>query len=195
MCRDSEGRTRTERWVTRQVDSDSNQSSRIVQIVDPIAGYHYVLDPEEKVAHRIKMQDFPVQASDGAARLGESIVSLAPFPVEPAGPSTSPRHDVFSESLGAQSIDGIPADGTRHRVTIPAGAQSNSQPIVSTYETWIAQDLRVVILTKHTDHNSEEIMKLTNISLAEPDPALFRPPAGYKIVDEEGEFTIAMTRP
>lgn len=191
--RDSQGRTRTERWVTGQVNSDSNRSSRIVQIVDPIAGYHYVLDPEEKVAHRVKIRDLPVETRGGAS---ESIVSIAPFPVEPAGPSVSPRWDVTTEPLGTQSIDGIPADGRRHKISIPAGGQGNSQPIVSTYETWIAQDLKIVILTRRTNpRDGVEIMRFTNISRAEPDPALFRPPSGYKIVDEEGEFTIEMTRP
>jgi len=189
--RDSQGRTRTERSTTRQINSDSGRNNRIVQIVDPIARCHYVLDPEHKVAHRVKIQELPV-----ATRVSESAVSIAPFPVEPAGPSASPRADVITEPLGSLSIDGIPANGKLHRVTIPMGAWGNSQPIVSTYETWIAQDLKIVILTRRTDpRDGVEIMKLTNISRAEPDPALFRPSADYKIVDEDGEFTIAMMRP
>lgn len=115
-------------------------------------------------------------------------VGIAPAP--PVRPQFS------SESLGTQSIEGILADGRKTTMTIPAGAEGNDRPIVSTTETWTSQDLKVTILSKHSDpRNGDNITRLTNINRAERDPALFAPPPDYKIVDEEGQFTIDIARP
>ena len=57
-------------------------------------------------------------------------------------------------------------------MTYPVGSQGNDRPIVVTNEFWSAEDLRVLILSKHNDpRNGESTMKLTNISRTEPDPA------------------------
>lgn len=53
-----------------------------------------------------------------------------------------------------------------------------------------------MVLMKNSDpRNGENITKLTNITLGEPDPALFQPPSDYTIVDEKGAFTIHYTAP
>ncbi len=44
-------------------------------------------------------------------------------------------------------------------------------------------------------HRIANITRLTEISRAEPDPAVFGPPPDYKIVDQEGQFTIGTPRP
>ena len=41
--------------------------------------------------------------------------------------------------------------------------------------------------------NGETTIRLTNIVLGDPDPALFEPPPGYDIVDETGPFQIKFT--
>ena len=51
-------------------------------------------------------------------------------------------------------------------------------------ETWSSRQLGVVVMTKTIDPRSgDNTMKLTDISLVEPDPALFMPPADYTIKD------------
>lgn len=202
IYRDSQDRTRAERPVMigpNAPDSDL----RIAEIRDPVAGYSYVLDPVNKVAHRVKLQPPPVPGT--AASVGRGMVGMiadasVPPPQATASLKVAPapgiRPQFSSESLGTQSIEDLLADGRKTTMTIPAGAEGNDRPIVSTTETWVSQDLKVAILSKHSDpRNGDNITKLTNISRAEPDPALFAPPPDYKIADEEGQFTIEMTQP
>src|SRR5258706_13618853 len=52
LYRDSQGRTRGVRPMT---NPGGDPNIRLVQIVEPIAGYQYVIDTMNKVAHRIKV--------------------------------------------------------------------------------------------------------------------------------------------
>jgi hypothetical protein len=40
----------------------------------------------------------------------------------------------------------------------------------------------------------ERMQRTTNISRAEPDPALFQPPVGYSVMDENESITITLKR-
>ena len=52
------------------------------------------------------------------------------------------------ETLAAQSMNGMLASGTRVTRTIPAGTIGNSQAIETVRETWMADDLKVPLMTK-----------------------------------------------
>lgn len=91
---------------------------------------------------------------------------------------------VKTESLGRQTIEGIPADGTRTTRTIPAGQIGNEQPLQIVTETWYSPDLQMVLLSKRSDPRSgDTVTRLSNISRAEPPRTLFEAPADYKITD------------
>jgi hypothetical protein len=84
--------------------------------------------------------------------------------------------------LGTKEIEGFTASGTRHSRTLDAGAIGNEKPISSTSETWISEELKVVILSMNDDPQSgQRIMRLTNIRLGDPDPQLFEIPADYAV--------------
>ena len=101
------------------------------------------------------------------------------------------RPQFATEKLGAQIVEGISAEGTRTTITFPAGAMGNDRPIVVTSETWNSPELQVMLLSRNNDPRSgESIVRVTNISRTEPDPTLFRPPADYQVVEENGPFTI-----
>jgi len=86
------------------------------------------------------------------------------------------------EDLGRQTIEGIPATGTRLTTTIPAGAIGNLQPIKIVAEQWVSPDLQVLVLTKHTDPRSgDTTYRLQNIVRAEPDRSLFTVPPDYRL--------------
>ena len=86
--------------------------------------------------------------------------------------------------MGRQTIEGLPADGTRVTVTIPAGQMGNDLPIVVVTERWYSPDLQMNIVTKRSDpRNGETVTKLTNVTRSEPAHSLFEPPADYKISD------------
>jgi hypothetical protein len=95
--------------------------------------------------------------------------------------------EVNQESLGAQSIEGVMAEGTRLTLTIPAGKIGNERPIVTVNERWYSQELQTVVLTKNSDPRmGETTYRLTNINRSEPDPSLFQVPADYTVDEGAG---------
>jgi hypothetical protein len=86
------------------------------------------------------------------------------------------------EDLGQQTVEGVLAAGTRTTRVIPAGAIGNLQPIKVISEEWMSPDLKVLVMTKHSDpRTGETIYRLSNIVRAEPDHALFTVPADYTL--------------
>jgi hypothetical protein len=87
---------------------------------------------------------------------------------------------VTRQDLGQRTIEGVTAEGTRTITTIPPGTIGNEQPIRIVSEEWFSPDLRVLVLTKHSDPRSgETTYTLSNIVRAEPGRALFEIPADY----------------
>jgi hypothetical protein len=87
-----------------------------------------------------------------------------------------------TEQLGAKTIEGISATGTKRTTSIPAGTFGNDKDLVITRETWYSPDLKLVIESTQTDPRfGETTYSLTNIQRSEPDPTLFQVPAGYKV--------------
>jgi hypothetical protein len=86
------------------------------------------------------------------------------------------------EDLGTQTIEGVPATGTRVTFTIPAGQVGNERPIEIVDERWYSKDLQAFVMTKHSDPRSgETVYRLTDISRTEPDHSLFQVPADYEV--------------
>jgi hypothetical protein len=92
-----------------------------------------------------------------------------------------------SESLGTQMIEGLTAEGTRRTTTWAVDSVGNDREIVVTNEDWFSKQLQVQVLQKTSDPRmGDSTTKLANISLVEPDAALFIPPPDYTIKDEGG---------
>jgi hypothetical protein len=88
----------------------------------------------------------------------------------PAAPELS-----RGEALGARVIDGIAAEGSRR----------TAGPL--TIETWNSPELRLELLLVSSNGY---VNRIVNLSRNEPDPAVFAPPAGYRVVDEIGSFPV-----
>jgi hypothetical protein len=85
-----------------------------------------------------------------------------------------------NESLGKQMMEGVEVEGTRTRITIPAGQIGNERPIEIVSERWFSPELKVVIMSRNSDPRmGETVYKLTNISRAEPPRTLFEVPADF----------------
>ena len=68
--------------------------------------------------------------------------------------------------------------------TISAGEIGNEKPIEIVTEVWTSPDLKTIVMSKRSDPRSgEQTFRLTNISRAEPDPALFTVPADFKTIE------------
>jgi hypothetical protein len=211
--RDSQGRTRREQSFCN-MDPNDGFTSIVVIIRDPVDGVGYVLDTQNHVAHRVtasgdtKSQvaaSVPAAGSSSAASHVSVFSSNAPS----AGISTATSSvtsttgvalttravAIESESLGTQVIEGLTVEGTRTTETIPVNAEGNDQPIKIVRESWFSPDLKTTVLSKNNDPRmGENTFRLVDVNLSEPDPALFRPPADYKIVDDSSSVHIEYTR-
>jgi|HubBroStandDraft_6_1064221.scaffolds.fasta_scaffold00456_21 hypothetical protein len=171
IARDTQGRTHRDMtlpaigpWAT-----SGEAAPRAIFIDDPVAGTHFVLDPNKKTAvqENHKPADFRPDKGDRSENKAERRDS----------------NNVVTTDLGTQNINGIAAQGTRTTHTIPAGEIGNVKPIVITTERWYSSDLQTNVMTKRTDPRNGEttITQLTNIQRAEPDATLFQVPADYTV--------------
>jgi hypothetical protein len=150
----------------------------LVEIQDPLAGYLYVLDSVNHVAHRV-----PVQPRKPIVR---------PVPALRAVPT---GYTSTSESLGTQVMFGVMLTGQKTTSTTPAGSlMGNDRPVTTISEIWTDPQTNVVVLKKTASPTGDSTMTMQNYSHAEPDPALFLVPADYQLVDETGSFTIVIPR-
>jgi hypothetical protein len=194
IYRDGEGRTRREPVST----SGESHEGRSITISDPMGGTSVILDPDTRTAYtskgmvavtnaltRIEAEHgrgHPVEVHGGDVRIrtpGPEPVMGTKIRIEAMG---RPRGDTKREDLGQQTIDGMPALGTRTTTVIPAGAIGNEQPLTIVSEQWFSPELQVLVMTRHTDPRAgETVYRLTNVVRAEPDRTLFEVPADYTV--------------
>jgi hypothetical protein len=195
IYRDSQGRVRRE-------------TPEEISIMDPVSGVDYVLQPKDMTYRKMGVS---VSVSSGSAE-GRGLVAVRQLPAVIAdgggtnmpmffsqrvteGPnvaSFSIKSDTVTvtpkkESLGTQTMEGVNAQGEQRTSTIEAGAIGNDRPIQIVSEHWYSPDLQMDVMTRHSDpRTGEEIMRLTNINRAEPDPSMFQVPAGYQPIEGRG---------
>jgi hypothetical protein len=200
IWRDSQGRVRSERPMGPR--RENNDLPAIVQISDPVAGFVYVLDTVNHVAHRVRVEarpggPVPMQNRAMAGVMG-AVVPPPPmgggfgYGAGSAG-SAAPmqRPQTTTEQLGTKMIDGVLVTGTRNTTIIPEGAQGNDRPMTTTNETWSSKELQLQLLSiSQSPMSGTMTRKYANFSTAEPSPSLFQIPSGYSVVDEKESFTI-----
>lgn len=120
-----------------------------------------IYDPVARVAYLL----------DEAAKVAHRM-ALPPYDATAAPPPFTGDNE---EELGAQMDDGIRVTGRRVRR--------------GTFwiETWRVDDLHIDFMTRSSNGYSSRLEKLTR---AEPDPALFRPPADYTVIDQAAPFSM-----
>jgi hypothetical protein len=192
MYRDSQGRTRTERPAMLGPGPQLSGVPVIVEIQDPVAHIGYVLDPQNKVAHRVALE-----IATGNTPNTPRLVRAAAPPAAAgpgAGPNPGPGPGIVDQDLGQQVIEGVLAEGHRLVQNWPAGSVGNDRPFQSISENWFSPDIKETVLSKSTDPRSgENATRLINISRTEPSPGMFLPPADYSVVDETAPFHIQWT--
>lgn len=92
--------------------------------------------------------------------------------------------NAIKRELPPRDIDGVKATGLMRSYEIPAGEVGNRNAIVVSDETWYAPDLRITLLSKHSDpRTGDSVFRIENLKREEPAPGLFVPPSDYKIRD------------
>ena len=174
VARDSTGRIFEERRAF--APNGDTQTTRItaLEYSDPSRHEFYNCIPEQKTCY-LSNYARPAMSAMPAGMGGLQVCGCATAP----GRGTT----VTQEALGQQTIDDLDAVGSRQITTLPAGQFGNarSEPIVK--EFWYSPRLGLNLVTKRFDPRSgSENFYVNNLSLNEPDPRLFEPPADYRIV-------------
>src|ERR1039457_2524814 len=190
VYRDSEGRTRREQAVNLNGLAPDANMRQMVFINDTVAGVSYSLNAKERTGTKFARlgdargsQRAPRDASGRAPGFRLRQNSAGAEGGRGMGLYAANRN-LKTELLGRQTIEGVPADGRRTTMTIPAGQAGNIQPIVTVVENWYSPDLQATVLSKHSDPRiGETVTRLTNIGRGEPAHTLFEAPADYTIGD------------
>src|ERR1035438_10182445 len=91
----------------------------MITIADPVAGSHYMLDAQNKIAHQMTIRTHGTPSPEQEAAFQQKM--QARLQKEEASGA------VKKESLGTQTINGVAAEGTRITHTIAAGQIGNQQ--------------------------------------------------------------------
>jgi len=174
LKRDFQGRVREDIWESPYQPGESGGFT-LTEIQDPVGGFYYVLDEQNKVAHRVLLS---------ALR--------PPGPLPAASSRIRPQRS--TESLGTMNVEGVTAVGTRTTTTFPTGTADDDRPYVETQESWYSPELKMVVQSRFLDLARDDTTQLTNINRTEPEASWFRPPAGFTVIDETGPFTITIKR-
>ncbi len=182
VYRDSQGRVRREVAFEFMTPSTGATKGTMIIIMDPVAGYRYILNPTNKTAHQMPLH--PPKPPAGAA---------GPDGEPPARPNDA---NVVTTDLGTKTILGLQATGTRVTRTIPAGEIGNTKAIEVVTESWVSNDLQIPLLMTHTDPMMGTMStQVTSVTRAEPSASLFQVPSDYKIVTGKAGDMLYMKHP
>ncbi len=82
-------------------------------------------------------------------------------------------------SLGTQFLLGVQANGVQ--TTTENGGM---------VEEWFSADQQIGLILRSSTAGAHSVAEITSLQLGEPSAALFQVPANYKVIEEEGPFTI-----
>ncbi|MDE1177229.1 MAG: hypothetical protein PW789_11595 [Edaphobacter sp.] len=172
VARDSAGRVRVER---RMEEAQNGQPETVmVFVLDPVAHTMMIWTTgprTTKVATLIRLPE-KKEAAKPAAEKQQAAEDSRPQPV------------VTTEDLAPDTLQGLPVTVRKVTTVVPIGRSGNDAPITKIHETWTSPDLKLVMKEQWEDPRSgEQTVELDPFSRAEPDPALFRAPAGYSVKD------------
>jgi hypothetical protein len=189
IYRDNEGRERRELSLGNL--GNNGEPVQTVFISDPVAGTNYTLDTKTRTAMKMPARpplptkmppgDVMFQSLGVTGAMIPSVIGAPQMMIYKAGGDRLPPK---AEQLGTRNIEGLLAEGTRTTVTIPPGQVGNEQPIQIVSERWYSPELKVTVLSTHSDPRMGDTeYRMTNLSRAEPLPALFHVPSDYTLKD------------
>jgi hypothetical protein len=190
--RDAQGRTRIER-----------DNGNTIVISDPVAGFTTEMSAANKTAHKtmvmmrsggagvagqpnIVMMD-KLKAEIAAARPVAGVAAVQSQEMvfartEEGAHMSAEAKSAAAEDLGTQIINGVPAQGTRSTITIPAGEIGNDREIKIVSERWYSSDLQMLMKSSNNDPRfGETTYQLTNVLQGAQDPTLFQIPADFSV--------------
>ncbi len=175
VARDSSGRIFQQRAFFTPT-GDSAPRIRALQYRDPIRHELYDCIVAERTCY-----------ISTYARPAMSVMPAGIGGLEMCG-CASPRgqgYSVQQEALGQKTIEDLEATGSREITTLPAGKFGNDKPEPIVKEFWYSPRLGLNLVTKRFDPRSGSQNFLVNqVSLDEPNPKMFEPPADYRVMKQ-----------
>jgi hypothetical protein len=116
----------------------------------------------------------------------EPALHIARQEIIPKKPKATsiPNPSVRIEDLGTDSLNGLPAKGTRHTLTLTAKASGAGEPVEVVDEYWYSEDLHINLLVRHSDpRTGVQTVGVSGLKREEPPASMFQVPPGYKILD------------
>jgi hypothetical protein len=184
--RDSQGRTREETYARTIPAKDPPERLTSVRIDDPIADVGYELIDRCQTAVEVPYSLPKLRPATNMQRPGPPLGAPSGVTIMQDNTDKRLHPTTVWEDLGTDTMEGLTVHGTRETTTFPTGFEGNDQPITVVTESWFSKELNIFILRKISDPRSgETTIRVTNIDQSEPDPALFRVPQDYTIVQQQ----------
>jgi len=178
QARDSMGKTRAE-FAQNCLRGEDGQPQVVlsVSVFDPALktsmSWQVNNDGVPKVVHLFHQNEVPAKEPSPEERAEQRKLAQLRQP---------PKEEFRTENLGTRTINGVTAEGTRRVRTIPAGEEGNELPLEVIDETWSSKQMGLMLMTIRDDpRQGRTTVEFEELNLAEPDPALFAAPAGYKV--------------
>lgn len=173
LARDSSGRIHNESRSYVPASSTNTPEVLHIHLYDPQTRISTELDARKGTYYTMTMHHPP---------------STMPPTVRFGSPTTAgvPANDFAKEEdLGSQEIEGVQARGVRETQIIPAESSETGKEITVVDEYWYSDELRINVLMKHDDpRTGTTTLRVTQITRAEPDPALLELSEGYKRIGQ-----------
>jgi aminopeptidase N len=166
-ARDSQGRTYSageRQWTYFDGRKSILKSEMLYRIDDPVANTETRWNSTSRIVKVIHWSQNP------STQVASAVEAFLSPPVDAV------------EKLGAKTIGGLVAEGSRSSYTVSPGQDHNDQPIMVVHETWSSPELKIVILETNDDPRSGKTRnELADIVRGEPDVTQYRPPADYVV--------------
>ncbi len=173
IARDSLGRIYEERWNLVPKDGSAQSQMNAIQIGDPV----------ERILYNCFLHTMPRRCT--LQKFAEAPLAAFHPAVGKSGPLPNGNGFRVHEDLGIRNLDGVDAVGTRDTTTYNEGVIGNDRSFSVRREFWFSSSLGIDLRSDIANPLfGEEIFTVTDLSSAEPDPALFQVPDGFEVTDQ-----------
>jgi len=171
VARDSNGRVYQERWLLVPKNGNKYSQTTALQISDPV---NHSLATCMMDGRQVCDLTYDSPASS----------TVYKFEGPPTGPLPDDAGYAIHESLGNQTVPGLDTIGTRDSTIYNPGVFGNDDKVSIERELWYSPQLGLNLLSKRSDPRfGTQTFTITDLTLSEPDPQLFKLPKGFKAVD------------
>jgi hypothetical protein len=116
-----------------------------------------------------------------------SITTFRPmfrYVLQPVGPFDKGARFLTRETLGSNTFENLPAEGSRETITVTPGADGNDTALVFTTDFWYSPDIETnLVVLRHDPRFGTQLFHLVDLVRGDPDPQLFRIPSGFTLKD------------